>query len=270
MGRPRPGFGGRGRPLAAARRSPLEFVEKVLTRSSPLRTRRSGTPACCSVTRVPLPRCDGRAAYWYWFLVVLVVLAVANGGSAPAPWRRPRWWTRRWGRRGRARRRKPALALCTFDPLRCCRCRAVRGSAKGGLRGREGPHELPEDRDLHRVVVDHHLRDVDTCTILLLRSGARHEGNYVTGAGTDAQTLIAIGAVLELALIISNVGTAVVPYSIHKRVHEAGAVAYVTARLVECTFIAIGHRLHARHLRPPPGRAQRDRRRGRAGHLRGL
>ena len=45
---------------------------------------------------------------------------------------------------------------------------------------------------------------------------------------------------LELLLIISNVGTAVVPYSIHKRVHEAGAVAYVTARLVECTFIAIG------------------------------
>jgi hypothetical protein len=66
------------------------------------------------------------------------------------------------------------------------------------------------------------------------------EGNYVTGAGNDAQKLIAIGALLELLLIISNVGTAVVPYSIHKRVHEAGAVAYVTARLVECTFIAIG------------------------------
>jgi hypothetical protein len=67
-----------------------------------------------------------------------------------------------------------------------------------------------------------------------------NEGNYVTGAGDDAQRLIAIGALLELLLIISNVGTAVVPYSIHKRVHEAGAVAYVTARLVECTFIAIG------------------------------
>ena len=67
-----------------------------------------------------------------------------------------------------------------------------------------------------------------------------NEGNYITGAGTDAQTLIAIGAVLELLLIISNVGTAVVPYSIHKRVHEAGALAYVTARLVECMFIAIG------------------------------
>src|SRR4029453_17189034 len=67
-----------------------------------------------------------------------------------------------------------------------------------------------------------------------------HEGNYVTGAGTDARTLIGLGALLELLLILSNVGTAVVPYSIHKRVHEAGAVAYVTARLVECTFIAIG------------------------------
>ena len=66
------------------------------------------------------------------------------------------------------------------------------------------------------------------------------EGSYVTGAGSDAKTLIAIGALLEVLLIISNVGTAVVPFSIHKRVHEAGAVAYVAARLVECTFIAIG------------------------------
>ena len=30
------------------------------------------------------------------------------------------------------------------------------------------------------------------------------------------------------------------PHSIHKRVHEAGAVGFVTARLVESTFIAIG------------------------------
>jgi hypothetical protein len=68
----------------------------------------------------------------------------------------------------------------------------------------------------------------------------RDEPNYVTGAGDAAWALVATGAVLELFLIISNVGTAVVPYSIHKRVHEAGAVAYVTARLMECTFIAIG------------------------------
>jgi hypothetical protein len=88
--------------------------------------------------------------------------------------------------------------------------------------------------------VDHHLRDVDPRAIVLLRPGARQRRELRHRRGTDAQTLIAIGAVLELLLIISNVGTAVVPYSIHKRVHEAGAVAYVTARLVECTFIAIG------------------------------
>jgi len=40
------------------------------------------------------------------------------------------------------------------------------------------------------------------------------EPNYVTGAGADAWALVATGAVLELFLIISNVGTAVVPFPI--------------------------------------------------------
>lgn len=65
-------------------------------------------------------------------------------------------------------------------------------------------------------------------------------GNYVTGAGTDAKTMIAIGAVLELILIIANIGTAVVPYAIHKRVNDAGALGFVTARVMECMFIAVG------------------------------
>jgi hypothetical protein len=66
------------------------------------------------------------------------------------------------------------------------------------------------------------------------------EPNYVTGAGAAALTLIGIGAVLELILIISNIGTAVVPYSIHKRVSEPGAVAFVTARVMESVFIGVG------------------------------
>jgi hypothetical protein len=68
----------------------------------------------------------------------------------------------------------------------------------------------------------------------------RDEPNYVTGAGDIAWGLVATGAVLELFLIISNVGTAVVPYSIHKRVNEPGALGFVTARVIECVFIAIG------------------------------
>ena len=64
--------------------------------------------------------------------------------------------------------------------------------------------------------------------------------DYVLGQGNDAMTLIAFGALLELILIIANIGTAVVPYSIHKRQHEAGALAFVTARVMESMFIAVG------------------------------
>jgi hypothetical protein len=53
-------------------------------------------------------------------------------------------------------------------------------------------------------------------------------------------TLIAFGALLELILIIANIGTAVVPYSIHKRQDEAGALGFVTARVMESVFIAVG------------------------------
>jgi Domain of unknown function (DUF4386) len=64
--------------------------------------------------------------------------------------------------------------------------------------------------------------------------------DYVLGQGNDAMTLIAIGALAELILIIANIGTAVVPYSIHKRQHEAGALGFVTARVMESVFIAVG------------------------------
>ena len=63
---------------------------------------------------------------------------------------------------------------------------------------------------------------------------------YVLGQGDDAMTMIAIGALLEMILIIANIGTAVVPYPIHKRVNEAGALGFVTARVMECMFIAVG------------------------------
>jgi hypothetical protein len=43
---------------------------------------------------------------------------------------------------------------------------------------------------------------------------------------------VALGAVLELILIIANVGTAVVPYAVFKRYSEGLALGYVAARLV--------------------------------------
>ena len=61
---------------------------------------------------------------------------------------------------------------------------------------------------------------------------------YISGAGSDSR--IFLGALLEALLIIANVGTAVVLFPILRRQSEIFALGYVTARLVECTFIAIG------------------------------
>jgi hypothetical protein len=64
------------------------------------------------------------------------------------------------------------------------------------------------------------------------------DASYVLGAGADGG--VALGALLEVLLIIANVGTAVALFPVLKRHNEGLALGYVTARLVECTFIAIG------------------------------
>ena len=65
-----------------------------------------------------------------------------------------------------------------------------------------------------------------------------HPVAYIAGAGHDTQILFA--ALLELLLIIANIGTAVVIFPILRRQSEELALGYVTARLVECTFILVG------------------------------
>jgi hypothetical protein len=61
---------------------------------------------------------------------------------------------------------------------------------------------------------------------------------YIAGAGHDTQILFA--ALLELLLIIANIGTAVVIFPIVRRQNEELALGYVTSRVVECTFILVG------------------------------
>ena len=61
---------------------------------------------------------------------------------------------------------------------------------------------------------------------------------YITGAGPDTSVLI--GAFLEVLLIIANIGTALTLFPVLKRQNEVLALGYVTARLVECGFIAVG------------------------------
>src|SRR4029077_1140251 len=61
---------------------------------------------------------------------------------------------------------------------------------------------------------------------------------YITGAGSNAHVFL--GAFLELLLILTNIGCAVVLFPILKRQNEGLALGYVAARIVECTFILVG------------------------------
>jgi hypothetical protein len=61
---------------------------------------------------------------------------------------------------------------------------------------------------------------------------------YIVGAGHDKRVLF--GALLELLLIIANIGTAVVIVPIMRRFSEELSIGYVTARIIECTFILVG------------------------------
>lgn len=61
---------------------------------------------------------------------------------------------------------------------------------------------------------------------------------YIAGGGEDNR--IYLGVLLELLLVIANVGTAVVLYPIVRRQNEILALGYVTARLMESTLIAAG------------------------------
>ena len=61
---------------------------------------------------------------------------------------------------------------------------------------------------------------------------------YIAGGGEDNK--IYLGALLELLLIIANVGTAVVVFPILRRQNEVLSLGYVTARIVECAFIGAG------------------------------
>jgi hypothetical protein len=61
---------------------------------------------------------------------------------------------------------------------------------------------------------------------------------YIAGAGHDNR--IFFGVLLELLLIIANIGTAVVIFPIVKRQSEELSLGYVTARIFESTFILVG------------------------------
>lgn len=73
---------------------------------------------------------------------------------------------------------------------------------------------------------------------LLLYAPLLRDHGYILGAGADMG--ISLGALLELILIVANIGTAVVLYPLVRRQNEAVALGYVTARVLESAVIMVG------------------------------
>jgi hypothetical protein len=73
---------------------------------------------------------------------------------------------------------------------------------------------------------------------LILYDPVLNDANYILGAGHD--TRVTLGALLEILLMIGNVGTAVVMFPILRRQNESLALGYVGSRIVESTIIGVG------------------------------
>jgi Domain of unknown function (DUF4386) len=73
---------------------------------------------------------------------------------------------------------------------------------------------------------------------LILYDPVLNEPDYILGDGAD--TRIQFGALCEIFLVITNIGTAVVLWPIVRRQSEALALSYFASRVVESTIIAVG------------------------------
>ena len=62
--------------------------------------------------------------------------------------------------------------------------------------------------------------------------------DYIVSSGDDARVLW--GAFAEMLLIVANIGTAVALYPVLKRRFPALSLGFVTARIMESVFIAVG------------------------------
>ena len=73
---------------------------------------------------------------------------------------------------------------------------------------------------------------------LLLYGPVLDDPAYVLTGGADTQ--IQVGALLEVVLVVANIGTAIVLLPVLKRYGERLALGYVAIRIVESLIIAVG------------------------------
>src|SRR3954453_6775701 len=110
----------------------------------------------------------------------------------------------------------------------------------GAIAAERGPSQMSLDQKSARVFGVLYLITFVTSipALALYQPVLDHPVAYIAGAGHDQQIVLA--ALLELLLIVANIGTAVVIFPIVRRQNEELALGYVTARMIECTFILVG------------------------------
>ena len=101
------------------------------------------------------------------------------------------------------------------------------------------PAPSPQDQRNARVFgVLFALTFVTSIAGLLLYDPVLNDADYILGAGAD--TRVQLGALFEIFLAITNIGTAVVIWPYVRRQNETLALGFVASRVVESTVIVVG------------------------------
>ncbi len=101
------------------------------------------------------------------------------------------------------------------------------------------PAPSPEQQQRARIFgVLFALTFVTSIAGLLLYDPVLNDADYILGTGAD--TRVQLGALCEIFLAITNIGTAVVLFPIARRQSESAALGYVASRVVESIVILVG------------------------------
>jgi len=101
------------------------------------------------------------------------------------------------------------------------------------------PEQTPEQRRIALIAgVWFAITFIASIPALFLYRPLLKHHDYILGVGAD--TRIALGASLEIILVIANIATAVVLYPILKRQSQSISLGYVASRTIESAIIAVG------------------------------
>jgi hypothetical protein len=106
------------------------------------------------------------------------------------------------------------------------------------VRGGVAAEQTPQQRRTARIAGWLMLSTFVTSIGALILYQPAFDDGYILGGGDDGQ--ITLAALLEIFLMIGNVGTAVVMFPILRRYSETLSLSYVASRTIEAVIIGVG------------------------------